>query len=248
MNNQKPTALHFCVLLVSAYWKLDRQERMNVIAILLLIVLPIGFGTYVVMDAAVNDIRPKARIEVAAMSMQAKILKKEKKLPKKEVYQQHKSDTAPTPTEKLSPANTEAYIAKWKGAAIRSMRKTSVPASITLAQGIVESNSGKSSLAIDDNNHFGIKCFSKHCKKGHCVNKTDDSHKDFFRKYKSAEECFVDHGIKISTGRYKKLKRYGMNYRKWAIGLKLCGYATDGNYANILINTIERYNLHKFDN
>ena len=68
MNNQKPTALHFCVLLVSAYWKLDRQERMNVIAILLLIVLPIGFGTYVVMDAAVNDITPKARIEVAAIN------------------------------------------------------------------------------------------------------------------------------------------------------------------------------------
>jgi flagellum-specific peptidoglycan hydrolase FlgJ len=248
MNNQKPTALHFCVLLVSAYWKLDRQERMNVIAIMLLIILPLGFGTYVVMDAAISDIRPKARIELSAMQMPAKILKKEKKLPKKEVYQQNKSDTAPTPTEKLSPANTEAYIAKWKGAAIRSMRKTAVPASITLAQGIVESNSGKSSLALDANNHFGIKCFSKHCKKGHCVNKADDSHKDFFRKYKSAEECFTDHGNKISTGRYKKLKRYGMNYRKWAVGLKLCGYATDGNYANILINTIERYNLHKFDN
>ena len=248
MNNQKPTALHFCVLLVSAYWKLDRQERMNVVAIMLLIILPLGFGTYVVMDDFLSsDNKHKARLELLAMSMPEKIVKKENN-PAEKVNQQHKSDTAPTPTENLSPANTEAYIAKYKGAAICSMRKNAVPASITLAQGIVESNSGKSSLATEANNHFGIKCFSKHCKKGHCVNKTDDSHKDFFRKYKSAEECFTDHGNKISNGRYKKLKRYGMNYRKWAIGLKLCGYATDGNYANILINTIERYNLHKYDN
>ena len=83
-----------------------------------------------------------------------------------------------------------AYVDRYADAAIKEMHKYGIPASITLAQGLIESNCGESKLATRNNNHFGIKCFSRSCKKGHCSNFTDDSHKDFFRIYKSTWESY----------------------------------------------------------
>lgn len=139
------------------------------------------------------------------------------------------------------------YIDKFKDVAINEMRKYSIPASIKLAQGILESNSGQSRLAKENNNHFGMKCFSKNCNKDHCSNFNDDHHKDFFRKYANNWESWRSHSRMIVSGRYKGLRRYGNDYKAWARGLKELGYATDRRYAEKLICTIENYKLYQFD-
>lgn len=140
------------------------------------------------------------------------------------------------------------YINRYAKIAQTEMRKFGIPASITLAQGILESNAGSSRLALQNNNHFGVKCFSRNCSKGHCSNFTDDSHKDFFRVYQSPWESFRAHSVMLKTKHYKVLLRYGTkDYRNWAIGLKKLGYATDKHYAESLINTIEDLDLYKFD-
>ena len=126
--------------------------------------------------------------------------------------------------------------------------KFSVPTSIILAQGILESNAGGSSLAKNNNNHFGIKCFSRSCKKGHCSNFTDDSHKDFFKIYSSPWQSFRDHSLLLKRYHYRKLFHLNKkDYHSWAIGLQQLGYATDKHYAESLIRTIEDLNLQQFD-
>jgi len=141
------------------------------------------------------------------------------------------------------------YIQKYHKIAVREMHKYGIPASITLAQGILESNAGQSSLAKEANNHFGIKCFSRRCSKGHCINRYDDHHKDFFRVYDSPWESYRAHSLFLKKGkRYAslfKLKR--TNYRAWAHGLKKAGYATDKLYAEKLINLIEDLGLDEYD-
>ena len=127
------------------------------------------------------------------------------------------------------------------------MRQYGVPASISLAQGLIESRAGTSKLAVENNNHFGMKCFSRNCRKGHCTNFTDDSHKDFFLKFTNPWDSWRKHSQMISTGRYARLKRYGRDYRAWANGLKSVGYATDRGYASKLIGVIERYELYQYD-
>ena len=92
-----------------------------------------------------------------------------------------------------------------------------------------------------------MKCFSKNCSKGHCTNHTDDTHKDFFRKYQDPLDSWKDHSRMLSQGRYSKLKKYGNDYKKWAYGLKSIGYATDKQYAEKLIGVIEKYQLNRFD-
>lgn len=140
------------------------------------------------------------------------------------------------------------YVSRYAKIAQTEMKKFGIPASITLAQGILESNAGSSRLAMNNNNHFGVKCFSHNCKKGHCSNFTDDSHKDFFRIYQSPWESYRAHSIMIKTKHYRVLLRYGTkDYRNWAIGLKKLGYATDKHYAESLISTIEDLNLQQFD-
>lgn len=140
------------------------------------------------------------------------------------------------------------YINRFAKIAQTEMRKFGIPASVILAQGILESNAGNSRLALNNNNHFGVKCFSQNCKKGHCSNFTDDSHKDFFRIYQSPWESYRAHSIMLKTKHYRVLLRYGTkDYKNWAIGLKKLGYATDKHYAESLINTIEDLNLHQFD-
>ena len=141
-----------------------------------------------------------------------------------------------------------AYVAKFAKIAQQEMEKFGIPASVTLAQGLIESNCGDSRLATKNNNHFGMKCFSKKCKKGHCSNFTDDSHKDFFRIYKSAWESYRAHSNLLMGKRYKELTKYGTsNYVDWAKGLKKAGYATDPHYATKLISIVESLELYKYD-
>lgn len=139
-----------------------------------------------------------------------------------------------------------AYIAKYKDLAIEQMRKHHIPASITLAQGILESRAGLSDLAVKGNNHFGIKC---HGWTGATTYHDDDELQECFRAYKNARESYEDHSLFLVNGRrYRQLFQLKeTDYKGWAHGLKACGYATNPQYAYSLIELIERYNLHDFD-
>lgn len=139
------------------------------------------------------------------------------------------------------------YIAKYSTTAKEEADLYNIPASITLAQGLLESNAGKSSLAAKENNHFGIKCRKK-CIGCRCANYTDDSRYDMFRIFDSAWESFREHSKLLSNTRYKhlsKLKR--SDYKNWANGLQAAGYATDKKYASKLIAIIEALHLDRFD-
>jgi len=157
------------------------------------------------------------------------------------------NEAAPVSANQLTEAMALDYISRFREIAQKEMNAYGIPASISLAQGLIESRAGDSKLARNNNNHFGMKCFSRSCKRGHCSNFTDDTHKDFFRKFKSPWESWRAHSVMLSQGRYQKLKKYGRDYRQWAYGLKSVGYATDRTYAEKLIGTIERYNLQQFD-
>ncbi len=156
-------------------------------------------------------------------------------------------DLSPASPEDLREQSVKGYIERYSKVAVAEMDKFGIPASITMAQAIVESRSGNSVLAVKNNNHFGIKCFSKSCPKGHCTCFTDDHHKDFFFVYKSAAESFRAHSHFLMKYRYRDLLNYGKNYRVWAKGLRDFGYATDKNYDKKLISVIERYELFKLD-
>ncbi len=157
------------------------------------------------------------------------------------------NEAAPVTASEIADERTSDYIERFHKIAVGEMEKFGIPASISLAQGLIESRGGTSKLAVNNNNHFGIKCFSRNCKKGHCSNFTDDTHKDFFRKFQNPWESWREHSKLLASGRYKKLKKYGRDYRQWAYGLKSVGYATDRTYAEKLIGIIERYDLNRFD-
>ncbi len=141
-----------------------------------------------------------------------------------------------------------SYIKRFVKIAQAETEKFGVPTSIILAQGILESNAGGSRLAVNNNNHFGMKCFSRACAKGHCTNFTDDSHKDFFKKYESPWQSFRDHSVLLKRFHYRKLFRLSKkDYRGWAEGLQRLGYATDKHYAESLIRTVEDLNLNQWD-
>ena len=128
------------------------------------------------------------------------------------------------------------------------MHKSKIPASITLAQGILESGKGRSELALKSNNHFGIKCHTQW--RGERVYHDDDEKGECFRKYQFVETSYVDHSAFLTKRkRYAFLFTYGVkDYKKWARGLKKAGYATDKQYPNKLIKIIENYKLYQFDN
>ena len=141
---------------------------------------------------------------------------------------------------------TLSYIDAFKGVAVEEMNTYGIPASITLAQGIIESGSGNSSLAKYANNHFGIKCTSEW--KGKAYYKNDDQNNDCFRVYKDARESYKDHSEFLKRKRYSALFELDKNdYVNWAKGLKQAGYATNPRYPDMLINTIEKYQLHQYD-
>ena len=139
------------------------------------------------------------------------------------------------------------YIDKYSDIAIKEMKRTGVPASITLAQGILESNAGQSVLATKGNNHFGIKCHNDW--KGKTMKMDDNAPKECFRVYPNAEASFRDHSDFLrSRDRYKSLFELKQtDYKGWARGLKKAGYATDPGYADKLITLIEDYELYRFD-
>jgi len=153
-----------------------------------------------------------------------------------------------TTNKVLTPAQKAQinYVKRFAKVAQGEMHKYGIPASITLAQGLLESNAGKSPLANKYNNHFGIKCFSKHCKKGHCSNFSDDSHKDFFRNYSTAWESYRAHSEFLQRNRYQHLLKE-TNYKTWAHGLVKAGYATDQQYGHKLIRLIEELELYRYD-
>jgi hypothetical protein len=143
---------------------------------------------------------------------------------------------------------TEAYIAKYSSIAIEEMNKFNIPASITLAQGILESGSGESRLATEGNNHFGIKCQDNW--NGETIIEDDDEKGECFRKYSKAVDSYRDHSLFLTQReRYSFLFEYrNTEYKKWAEGLKKAGYATNPEYPTLLLNLIEKYDLSRFDN
>lgn len=156
----------------------------------------------------------------------------------------------PTTTNRTLTAQQKkqlAYVKRFAKVAQGEMHKYGIPASIKLAQGLLESQAGESTLATKNNNHFGIKCFSKSCQKGHCRNFSDDSHKDFFKVYPAAWDSYRAHSLLLQGQRYRHLKTSANGYREWAIGLKKAGYATDAQYAEKLIQLIEELGLERYD-
>ncbi|MBW7844420.1 MAG: LysM peptidoglycan-binding domain-containing protein [Bacteroidia bacterium] len=154
----------------------------------------------------------------------------------------------PKPTNEFPFKMTvEQYLEKYSEIAVREMHRSRIPASITLAQGLLESGNGNSRLALIGNNHFGIKC--KKDWTGETILEDDDEAQECFRKYKTAEESYIDHSDFLM-----KSQRYALlfdleptDYVGWAKGLKTAGYATNPNYPTLLISLIERHNLHRFD-
>ena len=141
----------------------------------------------------------------------------------------------------------EAYIEKYSQIAVDEMNMYNIPASITLAQGILESGNGESRLAVDGKNHFGIKCHSNW--NGKTIVEDDDEKGECFRKYNSVSDSYRDHSLFLyKRGRYAFLFEYQMtDYKKWAKGLKKAGYATNSKYPTLLIDLIEKYDLSRFD-
>lgn len=145
--------------------------------------------------------------------------------------------------QKISP---EEYIETYKDIAIREMKRMGVPAAITLAQGILESESGNSSLVKRSNNHFGIKCKSNWT--ADTVSHDDDAVGECFRTYKTSEDSYRDHSNFLRAGKHYAFL-FNLNstdYKGWAHGLKKAGYATNPKYPNILIKNIEKYNLQQY--
>ncbi|MEM6771631.1 MAG: glucosaminidase domain-containing protein, partial [Bacteroidota bacterium] len=147
---------------------------------------------------------------------------------------------------KAKKARVQAYLDQYAGIAQQEMKKFGIPASITLAQGLLESNAGDSKLAVVSKNHFGIKCRKK-CLGCTCRNYGDDTRYDMFRVFDSAAESFREHSELLNTARYARLKGHGNDYEKWAHGLKACGYATDKRYGYKLIAIIKNLGLDQYD-
>ena len=204
---------------------------------------------------------PFREIAISATNAQPTQSKKEKKKQPPTVTKTE--DNAPTladrgiievilPKTKATPSVQKAFIEKYERVAIVEMDTYGIPASIIMAQAILESNFGTSELFQKNNASFGIKCFSKSCKPGHCtpivVVHNGDSHKDFYCTYPSVWASFRDHSKFIVNHSYKKLLKSENTYKEWAIGLEQLGYATDSQYAEKIINIIEKYELDRLDN
>jgi flagellum-specific peptidoglycan hydrolase FlgJ len=143
--------------------------------------------------------------------------------------------------------NVQEYIKRFSPIAIEEMHRTGVPASIKLAQGISESGAGSSRLAVEGNNHFGIKCKKEWT--GPTISHTDDLPNECFRKYASPEESYRDHSDFLRTrSHYAFLFQLDpLDYKGWAYGLKKAGYATAPQYPQALLQVIELYELYQYD-
>ncbi len=158
-----------------------------------------------------------------------------------------KRSVSSSPKQKSTNTAVYDYIANYKEVAMNNMKNYGIPASIILAQGILESGAGKGTLAVTANNHFGIKCHNDW--KGESVYQDDDAAQECFRKYNDPSESFKDHATFL-TGRNRYASLFELpkdDYEAWAKGLRLAGYATDPNYPQKLISYIERYELYQYD-
>lgn len=169
------------------------------------------------------------------------------------VVKEKEIDTTKTETKESGvtvlkvPTTTDEYISRFAEIAKTEMRKSKIPASITLAQGILESGSGKGRLSVEANNHFGIKC---HGWSGAKMYHDDDRSQECFRKYKKPKSSYEDHS-EFLTGRKRYANLFKLkpdDYKAWARGLRAAGYATDRKYPQKLISLIERYKLYEYDN
>lgn len=190
--------------------------------------------------------------------------KKREKPTKKKQWSSRKANTFSNLTFVLSPdygerhnvhpdvvqekiGNCKTYVKRYLEVAKAEQEKYGIPVSITLAQGLLESNAGESRLSVESNNHFGIKCRSK-CKGCTCRNYTDDDIYDMFRVFDSVWESYREHSKLLQGKRYRHLLRIpAHDYKSWAHGLKKAGYATDKRYAYKLIKIIEELNLNRYD-
>lgn len=157
-----------------------------------------------------------------------------------------KGTAKPTEIPQVTSDPIANYIATYKQYAMDDMLQYGIPASIKLAQGILESGSGRGSLSIRANNHFGIKC---HDWTGESVRHDDDELQECFRKYSHVKYSYRDHSLFLTQrSRYKNLFSLKKDdYKAWAIGLRKAGYATDPKYPQKLIDLIERYQLYRYD-
>ncbi|MFN3907824.1 MAG: glucosaminidase domain-containing protein [Flavobacterium sp.] len=158
-----------------------------------------------------------------------------------------KEELKATSTVKITQQVVLDYIDQFKETAKSNMKEFGIPASITLAQGILESGAGTARLSVQANNHFGIKCHKEW--QGDQIFHDDDAKDECFRKYKDPSESFRDHALFLSTRKYyvQLFTLEKDNYKAWAKGLKDAGYATDPKYPDKLTSLIERYQLHRFD-
>ena len=179
----------------------------------------------------------------------SKIVNKEKEVKIKNLPNVHEDKHIEKLEEGKKTLNQSSleYIKKYAAIAVREMHLHKIPASITLAQGVLESGSGKSELAFKSNNHFGIKCHTEW--QGKKVYHDDDEKGECFRKYKYVSSSFKDHSLFLTQrSRYHFLFSYKVtDYKNWAEGLKKAGYATDPQYPAKLITIIEDYQLYEFD-
>jgi flagellum-specific peptidoglycan hydrolase FlgJ len=147
--------------------------------------------------------------------------------------------------KKLTP--TEQYIDRFKKVAVYEHKKFGIPASVTLAQGILESRSGQSDLTKKTNNHFGIKCFNG-CNYKNSKRFADDKPTDRFKVYESNWYSFRDHSQFLMGKRYKRCRECGDDWKCWVRNLKRCGYATSNTYTKNLTSIIKKYKLYQYDN
>lgn len=185
------------------------------------------------------------------------IVTTKKNSPKKEVIKKRdteisKTDDSKNRTEEVkvvvndTRSSVDIYIDLYAEIAKKNMRSHKIPASITLAQGILESGAGRQRLAAEANNHFGIKC---HGWTGAKIYHDDDRSQECFRKYTKVEASYEDHS-EFLTGRSRYANLFKLapdDYKGWARGLRAAGYATDPKYPDKLISLIERYELYKYD-
>jgi flagellum-specific peptidoglycan hydrolase FlgJ len=169
-------------------------------------------------------------------------------IPDKDNTIENPSDIKEIPEKASYSEVVSIYIENYSQIAMDEMIEYGIPASITLAQGILESGAGKADLTRRSNNHFGIKCHREW--KGERVYHDDDELQECFRKYKDPRNSFRDHSLFLTErSRYRSLFSLRIDdYKGWAKGLRKAGYATDPKYPNKLIGIIERYELFKYDN
>jgi flagellum-specific peptidoglycan hydrolase FlgJ len=182
----------------------------------------------------------KQKVETPVEKVVAKTPEKDNTLPKTEILEA-------TQKVRVTTEMVLAYITQFKSVAKENMIRDGIPASITLAQGILESGAGTGDLSLQANNHFGIKCHKEWT--GSSIKHDDDTAQECFRKYEHAEESYRDHSYFLTSRPwYKPLFSLPKNdYKAWARGLKKAGYATDVKYPDKLIGIIERYQLQQYD-